>query len=84
MTIHPRPDQEIAIQEAIKAGLVRTEIDVLDIGLDNLRAILIDRMQSNKSATSNKKNNLVDIFSSVRGDDLNFSRNQSTGRTIEL
>lgn len=36
MIIHPRPDQELAIQEAIRAGLIASEIDALDIGLNNL------------------------------------------------
>ena len=36
MNIHPRPDQELKIQEAIKSGLINNEIDILDIGLDIL------------------------------------------------
>ncbi len=37
MYIHPRPDQELAIQEAIRVGLIENEIDALDIGLESLR-----------------------------------------------
>ncbi|MGD0959190.1 MAG: hypothetical protein ABSB19_05220 [Methylomonas sp.] len=40
MNIHPRPDQELAIQEAIRAGLINNEIDALDIGLEILKKIL--------------------------------------------
>lgn len=47
MNIHPRPDQELAIQEAMKAGLIASEIDALDIGLESLR----DKL--NKTATDN-------------------------------
>ncbi|MGD0958871.1 MAG: hypothetical protein ABSB19_03600 [Methylomonas sp.] len=36
MNIHPRPDQELAIQEAIRAGFIKSELDILDIGLENL------------------------------------------------
>jgi hypothetical protein len=41
MNIHPRPDQERAIQEAMSAGLIGSEIDILDIGLESLRSRLI-------------------------------------------
>ena len=41
MNIHPRPDQELAIQDAIRAGLIRSEVDALDIGLESLRLKLI-------------------------------------------
>jgi hypothetical protein len=34
MNINSRPDQEAKIQEAIKSGLVRSEMDIIDIGLD--------------------------------------------------
>ena len=30
MNIHPRPDQESAIQDALKAGLIKNEVDALD------------------------------------------------------
>jgi hypothetical protein len=37
VTIHPRPDQEIKIEEAIQAGLVRSAEEVIDAGLEHLR-----------------------------------------------
>jgi hypothetical protein len=37
MTIHPRPDQETQIQEAMRAGLIRSAEDVIDAGLEHLR-----------------------------------------------
>ena len=36
MNIHPRPDQELAILEVMKMGLIQNEVDILDIGLNTL------------------------------------------------
>jgi hypothetical protein len=84
MNIQPRPDQEPTIREALKAGLARTETEVLDIGLDNLRARLAERQPASGKPPGNKRNNLVELFDSVKGDDLDFDRNPSTGRTVDL
>ena len=46
MNIHPRPDQELAIKEAIRAGLIKSEVDALDIGLESLRSKLMDNFNS--------------------------------------
>ena len=37
MNINPRPDQELVIQQALKAGLIANEVEILDIGLESLR-----------------------------------------------
>ncbi len=37
MNISPRPDQELTIQQALKAGLISNEVEILDIGLESLR-----------------------------------------------
>lgn len=34
MTIHPLPYQEAAIQEAIKAGLINNEFDIIEAGIN--------------------------------------------------
>ena len=40
MTITPRPEQEELIAQAIRAGLIRTAEDALDIAVDTLRGRL--------------------------------------------
>ncbi len=86
MDIHLRPDQELAVQEALRAGLIKNEIDALDIGLESLRSRLtkIVTQVSREDFPLEKRNNLVELFDSVRCDDLDFSRNKSTGRTVDL
>lgn len=81
MTIHPRPDQELAIQAAISAGLIKTEVDALDIGLENLREKLAAKFSKKNGP---KRNSFAAMFDSIRGDDLDFTRNPSTGRPINL
>lgn len=84
MDIHLRPDQESAILEAIKVGLIKNELDALDVGLDNLRDKLFAQVSFSGNGLKNSSNNLADIFSSVRGDDIDLVRNNSTGRAVEL
>ncbi|GEM_PF-851020 len=89
MDIHLRPDQEYAILEAIKVGLIKNELDALDLGLDNLRDKLFAQVSFAGKSPKEAQNNLADIFSSVRGDalcgdDIDFARNNSTGRLVDL
>lgn len=84
MNIQPRPDQELAILESIKAGLIASKEDVLDIGLENLLTRLKSLAVKGNVTLEKKHNNLVDIFNSVRCDDLDFSRNNSSGRPVDL
>lgn len=62
MSIHPRPDQELAIQEAIRAGWIQNETDILDIGID----VLFKRQQEgspmevvDRLASFGKRHNLT-------------------------
>lgn len=77
MTIHPRPDQEIKIQEALKAGLIHSAEDVIDVGLAQLRE---------RAAGAGAPHSLEDVFDAVRGlaDDADFSRAPSTARRVDL
>jgi hypothetical protein len=79
MTIHPRPDQELRIQEALRAGLIGSAEDVIDAGLEHLR-----ERQSPPAARSPQS--LKEVFDAARGlaDDVDFSRNPSTGRPVDL
>ena len=74
MNILLRPDQELAIQEAIRAGLIGNEIDALDIGLENLRTRLTERNTKESSSRKIEKNSLVDNFISLKFDELTFNR----------
>ena len=65
MNIHPRPDQELAIQEAITAGLINSEIDALDIGLESLR--------KNLKARFSRSDSLVDV-SPIKSNNLDSKR----------
>lgn len=79
MTIEiKKPELEALIEELQKSGA-------------NLDDVLFERLNATKS-TSEKpakyqrppgKKSLVEVFAPLRGMDLDFSRNQSTGRPVE-
>jgi hypothetical protein len=79
MTIHPRPDQERQIEEALRTGLIRNPEEVIDAGLEHLR-------ERSTPPAARSPQSLRDVFESVRGlaDGLDFSRNPSTGRPVDL
>ncbi|MGO9520009.1 MAG: hypothetical protein ACLPND_23480 [Candidatus Korobacteraceae bacterium] len=78
MTIHPRPDQEIKIQEALREGLIQSAEDLIDAWLERLR----QRPPSRPSPPETLK----EVFDAVRGlaEELDFSRNRSTGRRVDV
>jgi len=80
MTIHPRPDQEQKIQEAIQAGIIKTAEDVIDAGLEHLRE---RRVPPGSEA---QQESLVDFLrrSPLIGLELDLERNKDTGRDIDL
>jgi hypothetical protein len=83
MIIHPRPDQEFKINEAIQSGLIENEEALLDLGLETLEIRLL--AEARKSAEKPKRNKtLVELFSPLRGFELNFERNPSSSRLVEL
>jgi hypothetical protein len=45
VTITPKPEQEQILADAIRAGLIRSPEDALDIGLEALRGTLAVRQQ---------------------------------------
>jgi hypothetical protein len=84
MTIHPRPEQEAQIQEAMRAGLIRSAEEVIDAGLEHLR----ERARSGEPPSDAK--NLIELFEPVRGIltdeevDTLFQRDPSPGRLVDL
>ncbi|TAN50108.1 MAG: hypothetical protein EPN21_09715 [Methylococcaceae bacterium] len=71
MNICPRPDQELAIQEAIRVGLISSEVDALDIGLEHLRIRLVERMFIGRKAPETK---VIHAFNKAESDSQGFSR----------
>lgn len=80
MTIHPRPDQEQKIQEAIQAGLVRSAEEIVDAGLESLR----ERQMKQPADAGSTQKSLVELFAPLRNFNLDFSRNRAIGRPVNL
>jgi len=83
MIIHPRPDQEFKINEAMRSGLIKNEEELLDLGLESLQQLFLVKARQSAEKTKRKKN-LVELFAPLRGVDLDFERNPSSSRPIEL
>jgi len=83
MIIHPRPDQEFKIHEAMRSGLIENETELLDLGLETLHQRLLVKARPSAEKPKRKKS-LVELFAPLRGLDLDFERNPSSSRPIEL
>jgi len=83
MIINPRPDQESKIYEAMSSGFIQNETELLDLGLESLQQRLLAKAQQSTEKPNNKKS-LVELFAPLRGLDLDFERNPSSSRPIEL
>ena len=79
MTIHPRPDQETKIQEAIQAGLIQSAEEIIDAGLEHLH----EHSSVPPGAT---QGTLVEFFrrSPLFGLEVDLERDKDTGRDVEL
>ena len=78
MTIDLKPEQEQVVGRAIRAGLIRTPDDVLEVGVETIRKRLEARVET--SALSAK--DLVELFanSPFAGLNMDFERDKNTGR----
>jgi hypothetical protein len=83
MIIHPRPDQEFKIHEAMRSGLIENEAELLDLGLENLQQRLLAKARLS-AETPKRKKSLVELFAPLRGLDLDFERNPSSSRPVDL
>jgi hypothetical protein len=85
VTIHPRPDQEVKIREALQAGLIKSAEDVIDAGLEHLRDRISSRM-SEAAGNAARPESLVEFFrrSPLVGLELDLERDKDIGRDIEL
>jgi len=83
MIIHPTPDQEFKIHEALRSGLIQNETELLDLGLETLQPRILAKARQSAEKPKEKKS-LVELFAPLRGLDLDFERNPSSSRPIEL
>ena len=81
MNITLLPHQEKAIEAAINAGVIHSVEELIDSAISRLP-------QMAASSTVAQATNLVDLFEPIRGlfkdGELDFSRNSSTGRPVDL
>ena len=82
MTIQIKPEQERTIDRAIKAGLIKTPAQAVEIGIQSIRR----RLKAKPGAPGPEAKNLAELFanSPFAGANLEFERNPDNGRTIDL
>ena len=84
-----KPETERLVQEEISRGHVHSVDDLIVYGVNSLRekhreATAPNDVSAKRSRPDGKKKSLVEVFAPLRGLDLDFSRNPSTGRTVDL
>jgi len=90
VTVHLKPDQAQIVGEAIRAGLIETPDDVVDVGVETIRQWLkagAETPPSDKTLPVHlRARNLVELFaeSPFKGLDLDFERDRDTDRNIDL
>jgi len=84
MTIQiTRPETEALIQQCLKSGEFH---DVDELVAKALAALRAREPAADESAPAHTRKSLREVFETVRGlaDDIDFSRNPSTGRPVDL
>jgi hypothetical protein len=93
MTVLLKPEQAAVVGEAIRAGLIETPDDIVNVGVEAIRQRLEARSATANSPTAAdtppvhvRAKNLVELFaeSPFKGLDLQFERDRDIGRDIEL
>lgn len=88
MTVELKPETERLVQEEISRGHVHSVDDLIVYGVNALREKHHDPTAPNdvsaKQSRPDGKKSLVEVFAPLRGLDLDFSRNPSTGRPVDL
>ena len=79
MKIELKPEQERILEEALRQGRFRSVEEALDRAIQSIAPEL---PEGGKHPLSKKS--LVEVFAPLRGMDLEFPRNTSTGRPVEL
>ena len=92
MSVHLNPEQAVVVGEAIRAGLIETPDDVVNVGVETIRQRLGTRPTTALPSSMTevpahvRAKNLVELFadSPFKGADLQFERDKDAGRDIEL
>ena len=80
MNIELKPEQERILQDALSQGRFHSVEEALDRAI---QSIAPQETPPAKKRPAGKKS-LVEVFAPLRGLDLDFSRNRSTGRPVDL
>ncbi|MBZ5728258.1 MAG: hypothetical protein LAP87_25135 [Acidobacteriia bacterium] len=80
MTIELKPEQERILQEALRQGRFHSVEEALEHAIQSIAPQ--ESLPANRRPAGKKS--LVEVFAPLRGLDLDFSRNASTGRPAEL
>ena len=81
MTIELKPEQELILREALRQGRFHSVEEALD---QAIRSITPPTELPARVKRQPGKKSLVEVFAPLRGLDLDFSRNESTGRPVDL
>jgi Arc/MetJ-type ribon-helix-helix transcriptional regulator len=93
VSVHLNPEQAVVVGEAIRAGLIESPDDVVNVGVETIRqrlgtkaATAIPSVTADAVPVHVRAKNLVELFadSPFKGADLQFERDKDTGRDIEL
>jgi hypothetical protein len=82
MTIQIKPEQERVIGQAIKAGLIETADQAVEMGVETIR----QRLEGCHNTSMAPADNLAALFASspFAGLNMDFERDEDFGRPIEL
>jgi hypothetical protein len=81
MTIELKPEQERILQEALRQGSFHSVEEALDRAIQSIASQ--GSLRQPKKRPAGRKS-LAEVFAPLRGFDLDFSRNPSTGRPVDL
>ena len=87
MTVELKPETERLVQEEIRSGHVNSVDELIVYGVQAVREKHHVTPAVKTTATGRRpagKKSLVEVFAPLRGLDLDFSRNPSTGRPVDL
>jgi hypothetical protein len=80
MTIELKPEQERILKEALRQGRFHSVEEALDCAIHSIAP----EKPSERGKRPAGKKSLVEVFAPLRGMDLEFPRNASTGRPVDL
>lgn len=81
MTIELKPEHERILQEALRQGRFHSVEEAIDQAIQSI-APLDGSPKAIKTRDGRKS--LVEVFAPLRGLNLDFTRNPSTGRPVDL